>query len=324
MELRTPPQAAPLKREVWAQASGFVLIFLLGGLSGAALSHWLTSHFATYSTARAEAARDVASKLTAAGVISEAAVLYEQYINAAPRSPERGSMAYSLANLYLEEGQPKKALRWLYEAELDAAADLHEPLSKKLVHTLESLGRVQAARQRLAAETQLKTPAAHSNDDPVVATVGDETVNKSAVLRALDDLPPEVSQQYKEPKAHQEFLRKYVADLLLWKKAQRLELDRDADIERRLAQAHKQLTVAKFIDAQVLSKINVSDLDLQNYFAANKNQYQTGEKAARLEDVRPQVEHDYRMMKSRAAYQELINKELAATDVKIFADKWAP
>jgi parvulin-like peptidyl-prolyl isomerase len=76
-------------------------------------------------------------------------------------------------------------------------------------------------------------------------------------------------------------LRKYVADELIWRKAQKLEYDEDPDVRRRLDALFKQLVVEAFVGKEILGKIEVDPADLKTFHAANRARYDQ-KQAARL------------------------------------------
>lgn len=324
MELRQPPRPPEPRRSDrlvrWLLVLNLVLVLGLGllvmrdrgGVGGRA--------------GDAERDREVASKLKAAGALDQAAVLYARYLEQADLEPEaRARVAYSLGNTYLREGSLSEALRWFYEAETVGAGALSDELGQRIVNTLERLGRHHAAEAALERQVQLEgDPAQHSADDPVVARIGAEEVLRSDVERALDELPPELASSISGPEQRQEFLRKYVADELLWRKAQKLEYDRDDEVLRRHAMVLKQLAVAKFVEQEVVRKIEVDEEDLRNFYQANLDRYQQPESDGKpaqtpsFDEIRQLVERDYRMSKIQAEYERILDSELATADVELF------
>jgi tetratricopeptide (TPR) repeat protein len=330
MELREPPR--PPTRAAHDTLVRALLIANLAALIGLAV--WLGLRWratgADAAGSGAEVARQVAAKLKAAGALGEADALYERYLASAELpAPSRARIAYSLGTSYLDQGRYERALRWFYEAETLGAGDLAGELGEKIVHALEGLGRVNAAQAAVASRVRLddgqQGTAKHPEGDPVVATIGGQEIHRSEVLAALDDLPAELSRQFAQ--RPQDFLRKYVADELLWRKAVKMELDDDPEVRRTVANLTKQVAVSKLLEREVMDRIRVDDADLANYFAAHQERYQRpGKDGAKptvpeLSEVRQQVERDYRMEKAQAGYQQMIDSQLAAADVKLFPER---
>jgi peptidyl-prolyl cis-trans isomerase C len=75
----------------------------------------------------------------------------------------------------------------------------------------------------------------------------------------------------KEGKA--EYLKKYVADELFFRKGIKLEYDKSPELRKRLARVEKELVVNKVLKEEIKDKIKVEDDDLKNFFEAHKNKY---------------------------------------------------
>jgi len=277
VDLPPPPRPEPK-----TSRPGYWLILLLQLLIVAGLVLIWTGSRGHASAELPERARDVASKLKAAGALGEAAGLYERYLDAGAADDRgRAAIAFSLGQLYLEQGRYEKALRWFYEAESLGPGELEEEVGKKIVHALEALGRVHAAKAALARRTQLESAPGveRPESDPLVATIGADEVRRSDVTRALDDLPPFLRQRFATADGMTEFLRKYVADELIFRKAQKMEYDADPEVRRQLEGLLKQLVVGKFVEKEVIAKLEVSESDLKNFLEANRARYDEPETA---------------------------------------------
>lgn len=326
MELREPPVQSTEPRVDWLSRGLLLVVVLLLLALGMIL---ISRSGATSSRQDAEQIRQVAARLQAAGALDEAALQYERYLEVGrPDRETRAGIAVSLGNNYLETGRYETALRWFYEAETAGAGEINEELASKIVHTLERLGRPFAAQAALSSraglgESEVERPA----DDPVVARIGADEIRRSEIERALDDLPPELATQVASNEGRARFLEQYVADELLWRKAIKLEYDRDPEVLRQHDQLFKQLVVSRFAEREVLSRIEVDEADLRNHFEANKARFtpptRDGQEASEpsFEEARPAVERDYRRMKMQSAYQALIDSELAAQEVELFPEE---
>lgn len=316
VELREPPGREAVAKTatppwVWALVALQILVLLVVGLrSGSA-------------TRSSEGLRDVAAQLRAAGALKEAARTLEGYVVTLSGGSERAAAAYSLGDTYLELGDPEKALRWFYEAESFDDGELKEDLSRKVVHSLERLGRFQAAQSALESRVRLDEadPASAGSGDPVVARIEQREIRLSELERSIDDLPPAVANGLRGADARRDYLRKYVADALLWRKAQKLEYDRDPELQRRFEQTLQQLAISKYLEEEVLSEIDVDETDVRNFFEANRSRYQQGETPVSLDDLRSVVQRDYLQLKAQSAYQDAVDSELAAADVELFPER---
>lgn len=328
MELREPPRVPSMPRADRVGrvllAVNLVVLLVVGGLLLA------RTRPSGASSESAERSREVAARLKAAGALDEAAALYEKYLVAAEEEPEvRARIAFSLGNTYLENGSFARALRWFYEAELLADGELATEIAPKIVHSLERLGRYHAAQAALDARSKMAVEdgeAERSSEDPVVARIGEERIYRSDFERALDDLPAEVSRGLADAEVRAQFLRRYVGDELLWRKARKLEMDKAPEVLRRQELVLKQLVVSKFLEEEIVARIEVDEADLRNYFEAHRQRYQppaeeggpTVERS--FEELRPIVERDYRRMKIQSSYEDAIARELAAEEVELFPE----
>lgn len=279
MDLRAPP--SPTVRHSGSSTTLITLnIIILAVVVGGFAWSWFGGKAGGNDGGEVNRTREIASKLKAAGAMEEAAALYGVYLEDAGNSASlasRASIAYSLGQIYLEGGQYERALRWFYEAESLGAGPLAEQVSQKIVHSLESLGRMHAAQAALNARVSLddapEDAVKRPDSDPVVARIGKDEILRSDIDRALDELPPELRKHFAGDAQRNQFVRKYVADELLWRKAQKLEYQNDPEVRRQLEGLLKQLVVAKFIEKEVLGKITVDAADLQTFHEANRVQY---------------------------------------------------
>ena len=325
MELREPPgQSTASKSDRLGWGMLLIIVILVVALAG--VSIWRPGSEGR--AAEADHVRQVAAKLQAAGVLDEAAMQYERYLALGePATEEWAGIAITLGNHYLEAGRYHSALRWYYEAETVGGSELHPELAGKIVHTLERLGKPFAAQAALSSSSgPADDKAQRSADDPVVARIGEDEIRRSDIERALETMPPEFRAQLESPEGRARFLEQYVADELLWRKATKLELDRDPQILRQHQALLKQLVVSRFAEQEVLGRIEVDEADLKNHFNANPERFvpppKPGEEPSQpsFEEVRSAVELDYRRMKLQSAYRSLLDSEMATQEVELLPE----
>ncbi len=340
VELRQPPgseivvasQTHRSSGDRWAQVQVALLAVIV------ALLVWLLSILLSpgeRGPGDPEHLRELAARLMAVGALDESAALTERYLEIALIDSEtRANVAFGLAESYLERGRPERALRWFYEAEGLGSKALADELGRKIVHTLERLGRPHAAQAALESRVRLdsggnraasdRVPgdrAPDQDNDPVVARVAGREIRRSEVARALDDTGapprPRTGQQ------REELLRRFVAEELVFRRAQKLEYDRDPEVVGAIERLARQLAISRFVEHEVVGGLQVAEIDLVNYFEANRKRYagKRSPETVRLEEVREAVERDYRQVKAQEGYQELIDGELATADVELFPER---
>lgn len=332
MEFREPPQQRGSRASSDRIARGLLVGNLL--LLMVVIALMIQPRLARREQEEAARVRDVAAKLQAAGALEEAAALYAQYLKlpAAARDTS-GGLAYSVAMNYLDSGDYRRALRWLYEAEsIGVAPELEDELASRIVECLERLGRHHVAQAALERRVRLdadsgKEAESGEGADVVLARIGSRTIARSEVERALDDLPPQLAAAFAGTEGRRQFLQRFVAEELLWSKARKLGIDSDPEVLRQHEEALRGLAVAHFVETEVVEKIHVDEADLRNYHAAHSERYSQADErgdevVVPFEDVRSLVERDYRREKVEAAYSELIDSELAVQDVELYPERW--
>lgn len=201
---------------------------------------------------------------------------YEAYLAQAVLAPEaRAKVCYSVAKLAIDAGRYETALRYLYESELlDGASDLTPDIDKKVLLCLDKLGRSEALRRELKRRSSIEAQdKAVAQDAIVLAEFVGESFTVADLSRELEKLPAAVRKTFVTPERKGEFLRNHVAERLLLDKARRLELDRDPEIQERLAGQLDSLIVRKLIDDEVRAKLNDTPEDIERFYKAEIDRF---------------------------------------------------
>jgi len=213
--------------------------------------------------------RELANKLKSVGITEEAARQYENYFNAAQTDKRtRANIAYTLGKLYMEEENYEKALSWFYRVDIiDPGTPLKSEVGSKIVHCLETLERFHAAEYALEARSSLQeNQGEETKGNKIVAEIGNNKITLRDVDEAIDELPPWMKEQFKGKEKKVEFMKKYVADELFYRKAKKLEYDKDGELRKKSAQFTKQLMINKILEEEIKDKIAIEESDLKNYF----------------------------------------------------------
>jgi parvulin-like peptidyl-prolyl isomerase len=220
--------------------------------------------------------RELANKLKSVGIADEAIKQYENYFNTAQVDKRTSSnLAYTLGKLYLEEGNYERALSWFYRVDMiDPETPLKSEVGSKIVHCLEMLGKFHAAEYALEARSSLEeNQQGELKGGKLVAEIGNRKITLREVDEALDALPPWMKEQFKGSEKKLEFMKKYVSDELFYRKAKKLEYDKDGELRKKTADFMKQLMISKVLEEELKDKITVEEDDLKNYFKANQERY---------------------------------------------------
>ena len=238
--------------------------------------------------------RELASKLKSVGLNREAIKAYEDFFNTAQLDKRtRANISYTVGKLYMEEGNYEGALSWLYRVDIiDPDTPLKSELNSKIVHCLEELGRFHAAEYALDARSTLaENPEEEQKGEKVVAEIGSSKITLAQMDEALQELPPWIQEQFKTKEKRVEFLKKFVADELFYRKAQKLEYDKDTRLRKKTALFMKQQMINRILEEELKDKTAIQEDDLTNYFEANKEHYK--EKAqARIRLIKVKTEED--------------------------------
>ena len=226
----------------------------------------------------AESQRELANKLKSAGLARQAAQEYEQYIKSAQLEPKQlAGLCYTIGKMCMESGDYEKGLAWLYRVELaDPQTSLKVELGSSIINCLERTGRHSAAEYALAKRTS-PTDNATRTSGTVVAEIGSDKVYLEDINESFDNLPDWMRKQFEGKQAKAEFAKKYVADELFFRKALKLELDKDADIRKKVKMAQRELMVNRVLESELKEKVKIEEDDLKNYFDAHKADYEQKE-----------------------------------------------
>lgn len=218
--------------------------------------------------------RTLANRLKSAGLNLQAIQEYENYIKSAPIDKKQLSgLSYTIGEMYMQAGQYEKALAWFYRVEIaDPDSRLKAEVGSKIINCLERSGKY------AAAEYSLSKRASHESADTqktgkVVAEIGDEKIYLADLNAAIDGMPDWMRKRFEDKESKAEYLKKYVADELFYRKALKLEYDKDPGVRKKLKALGREIIVNKVLEEELKDKIKVEDEDLRNYFLAHKQDY---------------------------------------------------
>jgi tetratricopeptide (TPR) repeat protein len=256
----------------------------------------------------------------------EALHAYERYLEVAVLSDsERAKICYAMGSLAAGLGSYEKALASLYQAELLAPTSKLKPeIDKKVVLCLERLGRKADLRRELRQRSGVKRTAADVGPDETILAEYDDTVfTNSDLARELEALPDTARNHLNTGEAKMEFLRNVLAHRLLVDKAMRLELDRDPDIEAKLAEQRDVLVVQKLIDDWMKEQPKPTAEDVERFYKAESDRFKTAgaDEAPPFEQVKERAAHMLRMERDQERLSQLIDRTLEERNVTLHADR---
>lgn len=257
-----------------------------------------------------------ANTLVSKGLKHEALDAYEKYMEMIDASPEnRAKVAYQMGSIYMDLGEYEKALASFYRVDMeDSDTELAPEVGQKVVACLERLGMTSQARYELESRTAMGEKETEDKGEgfgPVIARIGKEEVRLSAINEALDQLAPWMKKQYESDEGKVEFVRQYIANELLYRKAKRLGYENDADVRVKLQDLTKQVLVQKVVMDEI-GKVIIDPRDVKLYYDAYKDKY--AEKAKfKLSmiqvDTRDKAENILSQIKSGKSFADIARAE---------------
>ncbi|MFH1777156.1 MAG: hypothetical protein ABH952_06345 [Candidatus Omnitrophota bacterium] len=271
---------------------------------------------------------EYANQLMVKGLKKQAAQALEDYLTAAGRKErkELAKTAYLLGNLYLELYEYEKALSYYFRAEmLDKNAGFIAELNQKVIAALEKAGMTTQAQYELKTRTALEKPEEKMGN--IIAKVGDEEITETDINNAMDRMPEWLRKNYETEGARYDFIKQYVASEVLYLKAKRLGLDNNTAAREFFEQVKKQFAVEQLLKQEIEKELKITPDDLKLYYNANKDKYveevkgddgKTTKRQKEFNEVKNQVEYEYRQKKQQALTQSLLEKALEEQIVEIF------
>ena len=274
-----------------------ILLLILIGLSAAnmalrpakdnqALNE--TSHSLT-----AEQTKQLAGKLAQRNLYTRAANLWQDYLAAGKLTDaERARTLFQIGTLLEKANQYDQAIEYFYRSEIVAELGELKPQINAHIRTcFEKLGKFSALRYELMDRTSLEAaPAAGAK---IVAEIGAEKITEADLDGFIENeienqLEPMASfmtpeqlgeqkkkmlQQYKNPQVKQQYLQMWLAQEVLYRQALEEELAEKPEAKKLIDNLTRGALSQLLMNRELTSKINITETDVQTYYAANKDKF---------------------------------------------------
>jgi len=274
-----------------------VLLLILIGLSAAnmALRPVKDNQSAegTNGSLSAEQTKQLAGKLAQRNLHIRAANLWKDYLATGKLTDaERARTLFQIGTLLEKANLYDQAIEYFYRSEIVAELGELEPqINAHIRNCFEKLGKFSALRYELMDRTSLETaPAAGAK---IVAEIGAEKITESdfdAVIESeienqLEPMAPfmtpeqfgeqkkKMLQQYKNPQAKQQYLQAWLAQEVLYRQALEEELVEKPEAKKLIDQLTRGALSQLLLNKELASKINITETDVQTYYAANKDKF---------------------------------------------------
>jgi len=260
LELRPPPSGGPVSTPEPSRPA------LTAGMSSRSWSPDLQ--------------RKYAQKLAEKGLKKEAADAFQEYLASASLTlKESANVLYTAGKLHFELGSYEAALAAFYQAEVAGVGpDLEPELNRKIVACLENLGRSFDAQSELEQRTALVKPKEEDETRAVVVgRIGNEEVTLGQLhdeLQRMQQMNPQLAQSFRTDRRKLvEFLRQFIFEKLLARKARKLGLDQHPEFRKQIEEVMNKALAQTLIRQEVQSKVQMDPADVRNYFEANQSRY---------------------------------------------------
>jgi len=267
--------------------------------------------------ARVKRAAELQNNKLYAAAAEEFAPLVE---NPAIPAEKRANYAFTIGQIYQDElhDYENAAAYFVRARTLGPRPGLDHDIGQRLVECFENLGRSFDAARQLADYTAPDTKSKAAPGDVIVAKIGERQITLSEVEHELQKLPVALQGEFTTSEKKKDFVKQYIGMELLYASAVRRGRDRQPELLQQYADVKKQLVLDGLLKTEIIDKITVTDADLDLFYRAHSKDL-FGDKP--FNEVRSQVEQQYRQMKQREKYAEMIDKLITAEQVTIYEDR---
>jgi parvulin-like peptidyl-prolyl isomerase len=247
--------------------------------------------------------KDLAAKLAQRNLYQQAVATWRDYLATADLAgPERARIYFQMGTLLEKAGLYGDAIEQYYRSE--AAADvgnLRSDLNAHVKDCFEKLGEFSALRYEVMDRTSLNP--SQPAGGKVVAEIGADKVTEAQLDARIEEsienqLAPmkpfmtseqlgeqkkKALEQFRNPQTKQEFLQSWLAEEILYRQALQEDLSQKPEVKRLVHELTRGALSQQLMNDQLASKINITDTDLQTFYAANKDKY--------VEPTRAKISH---------------------------------
>jgi len=243
---------------------------------------------------------------------------YRKALTQGALTPEqRGAIHYLIGNLYFEDigDYEKAAAEYIRARALDEEASYTAEAGKKLIASLEKMGRQLAARRELDRQASIE-PDTSEPAGKIVARVGSDDITVAEFNRFLESVPPSMLENPSDPGKKRQLLDQMIGRELIYHAALREGLDKNATVQKDLRELEKEVIIQYYTREKIAPTVRPDSAELMLYFNANKDKY--GDKA--FDEVRDRVMQDYTGYIGQKAINEYMGTLMKAEPVQVFEE----
>ena len=240
-----------------------------------------------------EQTKQLAVRLALRNLYQQGAKVWQDYLSFAELSDtERAKALFQAGTLLEKAGSLEEAIEYYYRSEMAAKLDELEPqINTHIKGCFEKLGKFSALRYELMDRTGFKQTQPAGTK--ILAEIGAEKITQSdldaTIESSIDNqlspmapfMTPEqlneqkdkMLEQYKNPEAKQQFLQMWLAQEILYRQALEEKLTEEPQVKKVIDELSKRALSQYLMNRELASRINITETDLQTYYAANKSKY---------------------------------------------------
>ncbi|HRZ67821.1 MAG TPA: peptidylprolyl isomerase, partial [Candidatus Omnitrophota bacterium] len=110
----------------------------------------------------------------------------------------------------------------------------------------------------------------------VVIEIGSEKITIEEINAMIKEIPEQYQPMAEEHKDM--FAESVINQKLLYNEASKLNLDKNAAVQKQIEEARKEIIIKEFLRREIEDKVVVSDEDAKKYYEANKDKFKESEK----------------------------------------------
>ncbi len=276
-------------------------------------------------------ARDFANVLYNRQLFHQSIQQYEFYLNSYDLDvTEQANINYVIGDIYFERMRDyENALAYYLKIKyLYPESKLVTEANKKIVACLERLQRSEDAIQALEETTSLEPDKIRKKrPGAVVAKIGDREITQGDIDFELNQLPPYLRSQFNTKEKKLQFVQQYLLTEILYDKAKREELDKEAEIIEAAFQAKREIMVQHLLKKEIEQRVKIEPADVELYYNANKEKYAEKDDEGNIkrqksfDEVKQQAAQDLIMERQQEALEQMTAQLMRAESAEIYEDK---
>jgi parvulin-like peptidyl-prolyl isomerase len=298
LNLSLPERGRPTARTPKATLGLLLAILFLNLSVLGALKHVeraaTTHEVASPGTLSADAQKALALKLQKQGLNESAAEAWQAYLASANLdNAETANIVYQIGKLHQEANQTERALEAYYRAEALGVSDaVAQEIGRRAQQCLEELGKFAALRYELAERVGVNQDDA-ALGETVLAEIGGQKITQAELDRRIESeidnqlrqyaafMPEDAQKQQKERmlkefssrEGRMQLLSQVVAEEVLYRRARESKVAEQDDVRALLRSTERKLLAQQVMEAALQDKINITQGDVENYYAAHQQEY---------------------------------------------------